>query len=103
MRCLKRESLRVHTTANTLHERTIDSGAHPNERALLENMRRTESEDVIRFELLYVTANTSAIRAAMRTTDQVGLCVLDIFRLIYRERMEITGLRERVDASKRGL
>jgi hypothetical protein len=103
MRSLERESPRVYTVANTLYERTIDSGAHPNERALLENMRRTETNDVVRFELLYVTADMSAIRAVMRTTAQVGVCALDIFRLIYRERMEITGLRRIVDAVKRDL
>jgi hypothetical protein len=48
MQCLERESPRVYTVANILYERTIDSGAHPNERAVLENMRRTETDDAIR-------------------------------------------------------
>ena len=49
--CLESESARVRETAGVLYERTIDYGAHPNERAILTNLKMDETEEHVKFDL----------------------------------------------------
>ena len=94
---LESESATIHQAAAALYERTIDYGAHPNERAILTNLKMEESEDYVKFDLKYLSGDDATYRACLKSTAQVGVCVLDIFSLIYRHRLELSGLADRLD------
>ncbi|HUJ19313.1 MAG TPA: hypothetical protein VL197_15115 [Nitrospirota bacterium] len=91
------------TVVEALYDRTIDYGAHPNERALMQNLRMEKSADGVQFQVAYLTDDTMAFRLLVKTVAQVGVCSLEIFRLIYRERFDITGLTDMLQKLKHGL
>jgi hypothetical protein len=62
----------IHAKTKIFYDRTIDYGAHPNERAITSLLRKTEKEDNIRFDLDYLTGNTPALHLAMKTTAHEG-------------------------------
>ena len=100
---LESRSKNAADVARNLYERTIDEGAHPNEKAILTNLRNVEDEEGVTFNLLYLTDDSPELRGSLKTTAQVGICVLDIFALVFRERMDLLGLTRRLDELKRGL
>lgn len=91
---------KIYKTTRLLYDRTIDYGAHPNEAALTSLLKKTEEEDNIKFDLNYLTGNTLAFQLAMKTTAQVGLCSLYIFKNIYGERFDILGISTKLDSFK---
>lgn len=95
---------RIGDVAKTLYDRTIDSGAHPNEQALMQVLNMQRGAGQIRFEVRYLTPGVApAFGACFKTTAQVGVCVLDIFRIVFHERFEILGLTQELDKLKRDL
>lgn len=91
------------TAARSLYERTIDYGAHPNERALTSVLRQTENADSIRFDVDYLSSTPEPLALCLQTTAQVGVCSLRIFRLVIPERFTILGLSDDLDNASRGL
>jgi len=90
--------------AKELYDRTIDYGAHPNERALTQVLGMDRGTDHVRFEVRYLTRGDElAFGVNLKTTAQVGVCVLDLFRLVYRERFDILGLTDQLANLKRDL
>jgi len=78
----------------TLYDRTIDYGAHPNERALTQTLHITEGDDHIEIKSNYLTGDDPSLHLCLKTTAQIGVCVLDVFRLIFKERFDLLGLTE---------
>ncbi len=89
--------------AKVLYDRTIDSGAHPNELALMQTLQITESTDKIEFKSNYLDQDTLALRAALKATAQVGVCALSLFRAVYPERFAILGVTDLLQHVKVGL
>ncbi len=89
--------------AKTLYERTIDSGAHPNELALMQTLQINENVDHIEFKSNYLDNNSAALRLALKTTAQVGVCTLSLFRNVYLKRFDILGLTDLLRHLKGGL
>jgi hypothetical protein len=102
-RNLSAENLKVANTTQLLYERCIDYGGHPNKRALAQMLKMTREGKTVRFDMEYLSADSLQLRLALRTTAQVGLCVLGIFRLVYKERFDLVGLTEVVDQLRKGL
>lgn len=86
-----------------LYDRAIDYGAHPNERALMQCLRMEKDAKGVKFQVAYLSDDTIAFRLLLKSVAQIGLCSLDIFRLIYRERFDITGLSDTLQKLKQGL
>lgn len=81
--------------ARTLYERTIDFGAHPNEMALLTVLRHSEEEGAVRFDLNYLSDDsTPALALCLKTKAQVGVWSLRVFRLVVPERFDLLGLTD---------
>ena len=58
----------------------------------------------IRFEVRYLSKGEEvALGACLETTAQVGVCVLDLFRLVYRHRFDILGLTDELARLKQDL
>jgi len=78
-----------------LYQRTIDFGAHPNERAVTGNMKMTKEESGRR-EMLGILIHGDGIQldAVLKTAAQCGLNALEIFETIYGPKFELLGIRE---------
>jgi len=93
----------IHSILSQVYERTIDLGGHPNERSIFSNLRRSESEDSIRIDLIYLATDGPTLRASLLTSAQVGIVVLDVFRTIFRERFDLLGLSHRLEKLRQGV
>jgi hypothetical protein len=80
-----------------LYKRTIDFGGHPNERAVTGSMEITESEGGLQFQQIYLHQDSLSLDHGVKTTAQVGLGSLCIFRFLFKERFEILGLQPVID------
>ncbi len=89
--------------AEYLYEHTIDYGAHPNDSALFQTLQMKEAQDTVEFKILYLDRDSDQFHLALRTVAQVGVNVLGIFRLIYKERFDIIGLTNDLDKLRKGL
>lgn len=90
--------------ARELYERTIDYGAHPNELALLTALRLTDERETVRFDLNYLSDNsTPALALCLKTTAQVGVCALRMFRLVIPERFDLLSISDALARLSAGL
>ena len=89
--------------AELLYERTIDYGAHPNERALMQTLQISERAENVEFKIVYLEGDSDQMKLAFKTTGQVGVCALSLFRSVYRERFDILGVTGALDHIKKGL
>jgi len=85
-----------------LYDRTIDYGAHPNERALSSNFRRETDERKQTFRLLYLDGDSPTLRLCLKTNAQVGLCSLKIFELVFPERFNLLGISQKLASLSKG-
>jgi hypothetical protein len=93
----------LYRSTNVLYERTIDYGAHPNERAISSNLSRTKEEGSIEFSLRYLTVDSPALHYCLRSNAQVGVCALDIFGHIYRKLYDMLGISDALKMLKKEL
>lgn len=89
--------------AEQLYERCIDYGAHPNERALTVSLKQETGPDTVEFRVVYLTDDPVVFRGCLKTAAQVGASVLGIFRLVYRERFDLTSLTNELNRARQGL
>lgn len=94
---LEKYNSKVFSAVEYLYGRTIDYGAHPNVDSILTLLRREEKDGYIKFDLKYLDGNSSAHALSLKTTAQIGICSLTLFRLIYKERFEILGISDKID------
>lgn len=89
--------------AEQLYERTIDHGAHPNERALMQGMAHAEGGGDVHFEMSYLFPEGAVLDACRKTTAQCGVCALAMYRPLFRERYDILDITGLLDHLKRDL
>lgn len=91
--------------ARSLYERTIDMGAHPNEVGFFGrlNIADAPSGEGKLFQVKYLQGGEPAHLHALQTAAQIGVCTLECFWLVYRDRYEILGVKADIDALKVGL
>ncbi|HEX5758224.1 MAG TPA: hypothetical protein VF121_03440 [Thermoanaerobaculia bacterium] len=93
----------LHGAVVKLYERTMDHGAHPNERAFLTNMSIEKVQEGIRLQLNYLSGHSPAFELALKSALQTGIVALGVFEAIVPEKFSILGLSERLALLKRGL
>ncbi len=91
----------LHNSIGTLYERTIDYGAHPNERALSSNLRMEKTEEHVKFTLNYMAGNSPELLLCLKTTAQVGAGGLLVFKNIYQQRFDILGISHALEKIKK--
>lgn len=90
--------------AKHLYEFSIDMGAHPNETGIFGRVELATREDGQReLRTRYLNPDPVALAATLKTAAQTGVCTLECFWLIYRERFAIMGLQDSINALKAGL
>lgn len=88
--------------AQALYERTIDYGAHPNERAVTAQVKVETQGLGAKFTARYFVCNEPLHLACLRSTTQVGICCLDIFRIVFGDRYRVLGIDQRLDRLRKG-
>jgi hypothetical protein len=79
----------------TYNERAIDLGGHPNEHAIMSSLNLWEEIDRIEVQQIYLHADGTVLRAALKATAEVGLCALFVLQHVsaFTTRFQILGLR----------
>ncbi|WP_454648582.1 hypothetical protein [Bradyrhizobium liaoningense] len=77
----------------TVYQRTIDFGGHPNERSVTTNIKMTEEPD--RREMLAILQHGDGIQLdmALKTTAQCGMIALEMLETIFGAKFELLGIR----------
>ena len=72
--------------------------------AIQDEASKTEPQkDTIKLDIVYLSADPAVVRVCLIAAGKVGVSVLGIFRLVFRERFDLTGLTDRLDQVKRQL
>ena len=100
---LKSIDEKAYGVAQQLYDRCIDLGAHPNERSVTAIMNMTKEDNIYNYEIEYLTGNKPALHLALKSTAQIGVCSLDIFRHVFKERFDILGISTDLEKLKKGL
>jgi hypothetical protein len=80
-----------------LYERTIDFGAHPNERGILSALTSVDTADGRTYEVAYLTNKPLLFASALKTAIEAAVGALKIFRLIFPERFAIAGVDQDIN------
>ncbi len=88
--------------AQTLYDRTIDYGAHPNERSVTTQVKTQRDGSRVNFTANYLICGDLAHEFCLRSAAQVGICCLDVFQDVWRDRYRILGLDVRLDQLRQG-
>src|SRR5262249_39606420 len=86
-----------------LYDDAIDFGAHPNERALSSNLKRTETDGRVRFDTILLHADGVELDYALITVARCGHVALEIVEPAFRARFELLGVRQRLIELRNGL
>ena len=86
-----------------LYERSIDYGAHPNERAFTQGLESRDVEDGVQLSMNYFFPLGPALDLAHKTTAQSGVCALSMYRPLMKERYDVLDLTGLLDHLKKGL
>lgn len=99
---LKRQNAGIGNRAYSLYNKSIDQGAHPNIKALQEELKIENIDDgkAMKIELNFVSNDIDQIRSCLKTNSLVGLCALDIFQSIYKEHFDKSGASKIMDDLK---
>jgi hypothetical protein len=73
----------------TVYQRTIDFGGHPNERAVTGNMKMVEGED--RREMLAILLHGDSVQLdmALKTAAQAGAISMELLEVPFRAKFEL--------------
>ena len=99
---IKKRDNGLYKISSDLYERTIDLGAHPNEKAFFSVMKQEKDNSKITFDSAYLIGNEPALQLSMKSSAQIGICSLSIFEKIYKTRFEILGLSYQINQLKQG-
>jgi hypothetical protein len=89
--------------AQTLYERTIDYGAHPNEMALMQTLNLDRKPTEVRFTVSYLQGLGLPMQLSLKSAAQIGVCTLALFRLLLPERFAILGIEHDLIIAKQGI
>jgi len=88
----------------TIYQRTIDFGGHPNERSVTANIKMTEEPD--RREMLAILLHGDGVQLdmALKTTAQCGMIALELLDAIYGAKFELLGIKAAMlDLRRKGI
>jgi hypothetical protein len=98
---LEQNNKTIGEATRALYERTIDVGAHPNRKTITLAMLQTENEEMVSYTQAHLNFQPLPLQFSFKTTVQVGICVLKIFRLVFPERFDILGISDEVEKISR--
>jgi hypothetical protein len=94
---------KTHGIAQSLYDRTIDYGGHPNERAVNIQIKTESDGSCADFTAEYFLCGDLPHQVSLKSSAQIGICSLDIFYNVFRDRYRILGIDARLDEMRKGL
>ena len=82
------------------YERSINFGGHPNPHGALSAIVPDESEGLNRLTVLAISSEPRIVVHALKCTAQVGLTALCVLQHVFKEKFELLGIRQEIDALK---
>jgi hypothetical protein len=103
--CIEQHDKRLAEVYDELYQRTIDTGAHPNDLAVSGSMKIDDdpAADRVHIQQLYLHGDSIAMDYAQKSAAQIGICSLHLFQWIFKERFSLLGLTQRLQELKQGL
>lgn len=103
--CIELHDKRLAAVYNDLYQRTIDIGAHPNELAVSGSMKVEDdpTSDRVHIKQLYLHGDGLPMDAGLKTTAQIGICSLHLFQWIFKERLSLLGITDRLQELRQSL
>ncbi len=99
---LKKIDEKTHKIVGSLYDRTIDYGAHPNERAISSQIRTESNGSRVNFTADYFLCGNIQQQFAIRSASQIGICCHDIFYNIFCNRYRILGIDKQLNQIRQG-
>ncbi|TQX91337.1 hypothetical protein EQW76_00965 [Rhizobium sp. rho-13.1] len=96
-RSIKKADAKIGGHFETLYERLIDFGAHPNKQGFSMSTKLRKEPGETHILSIYLHDDGVPLDFALKTTAQVAICVLQIAYLLYPTRMELQQLRHELD------
>jgi hypothetical protein len=93
---------KTHGIAQKLYDRTIDYGGHPNERAVNAQIKTESNGSHVKFTAEYFLCGDLPHQLSLKSSAQVGICSLDVFYNVFRDRYRILGIDARLERVRRG-
>lgn len=103
MATLRNRDANLFPIIDQLYERSIDFGAHPNERAITGSMAIERQPGRVEIQQIYLHGDSLSLDHGLKTTAQVGLGSLCIFQHIFLERFRLLGIQDMLDQLRREL
>jgi hypothetical protein len=98
---LSHEDGELNSVVHELYDRLIDFGGHPNERAVTGNIEIQKDDGNFDVQQVYLHGDSLSLIHAIKTTAQVGLVCLELFRFVFGERYDILGISDQLDQFKK--
>ena len=103
MTTLRNNDPKLCATIQSLYERTIDFGGHPNERLITGSMMMKASETEVGIKQIYLHGDSLSLEHGLKSSAQIGLGGLYILRLVFRERFDILDITSGLDQLRKNL
>ena len=100
METLERADATLAGQIKKLYERSIDFGAHPNERAMTGSMHIEEVSDGKVFSANYIHGDALVLAHLLKTTAQVGVGALLMLSIVFRDRFRLLTIDMSLDRLK---
>jgi hypothetical protein len=82
------------------YERSIDFGGHPDPHGALSATMLDERNGLTRFTVLAISSEPKIVGHALKCTALVGLTALCVLQHVFKEKFELLGIRQEIDALK---
>ena len=82
------------------YERSINFGGHPNPHAALSAIVPDERDGLNSLRVLAISSEPKIVVHALKCTAQVGLTALCVLQHVFKEKFELLGIRQEIDALK---
>jgi hypothetical protein len=84
------------------YDRTIDMGAHPNEKGMMQVQSLAQSENITTFNQAHLAGGPNlTLSHGLKVLVEVGLCSLSLFQIIFETRYKLLRLDERLARNKK--
>ncbi len=93
---------KTHHIAQSLYDRTIDYGGHPNVRAVNTQIKNESDGSRAEFTAEYFLCGDLPHQVSLKSSAQIGICSLDVFYNVFRDRYQILGIDTRLDEIRNG-
>lgn len=88
----------------TIYQRTIDFGGHPNERSVTANIKVTEELDRRQMLAILLHGDGVQLDMALKTVAQCGMIALELLETIYGAKFQLLGIKTAMlDLRRRGI